>query len=249
MPRNVAPSPFLQFFDDNGDPLDGGLLYTYASGTETPLATYAQASGGSANANPVVLDAAGRATVFLQEDQTYTFVLKTAAGVTVETVDGIEAWSETAIEAAVDAYLGGIISAYWLTVLDEANAADSRTALGISYPVDFVVAVSDETTALTTGTAKRTFRLPRAMTLSAVRASVNTVSSSGVVQVDINKNGTTIFSTELTIDANEKTSATAATPAVLSTTSFAADDEITVDIVAAGTGAKGLKLAFVAVAA
>jgi hypothetical protein len=69
-----------------------------------------------------------------------------------------------------------------------------------------------------------------------------TASTSGLPTVNIKKNGTTIFSTTLTIDANEKTSTTAATPAVLSTTTFADDDEITMDIDVAGTGAKGLKV-------
>ena len=109
---------------------------------------------------------------------------------------------------------------------------------------DFQVAVSDETTDLTTGTAKITFRALYAMTLTSVRASVNTVSSSGAVTVDVNKNGVSIFSTLLTIDASEKTSVTAATPAVLGTTAIADDDEITIDIDAAGTGAKGLKVGF-----
>ena len=73
-------------------------------------------------------------------------------------------------------------------------------------------------------------------------ASLSTASSSCTPAVNIQKNGTTIFSTTLTIDANEKTSVTAATTAVLSTTTFADDDEITMDIDTAGTGAKGLKV-------
>lgn len=102
------------------------------------------------------------------------------------------------------------------------------------------VAVSDQTTALTTGTGKMTFRMPFSMSLTRVRASVNTASSSGVVTVDINKNGSSILSTKLTIDASEKTSFTAATPVVISDATLADDDEITIDIDTAGTGAKGL---------
>lgn len=105
-----------------------------------------------------------------------------------------------------------------------------------------VVAVSDETTAITTGTAKVTFRMPFAMTLTSVRASLSTASSSGAPAVDINDGGVSIFSTTLTIDANEKTSTTAATAAVLSDTALADDAEITIDIDTAGTGAKGLKV-------
>lgn len=106
------------------------------------------------------------------------------------------------------------------------------------------LALSDETTTITTGTGKLTFRMPYACKFTKIpRINLNTVSSSGLVTVDIKKNGTTIFSTLLTIDANEKTSVTAATPCVLSSnpTTFADDDEISFDITVAGTGAKGLK--------
>jgi hypothetical protein len=102
-------------------------------------------------------------------------------------------------------------------------------------------ATSDETTNITTGTAKFTFRAPCALTVTAVRSSLSTASSSGLVTIDINDSGTTIISTKLSIDANEKTSTTAATPAVISDSAIADDAEITVDIDAAGTGAKGLK--------
>ena len=108
------------------------------------------------------------------------------------------------------------------------------------------IAVSDESTALTTGTAKITFRMPYAMTLSSVRASINTVSSSGIVTVDINENGSSILSTKLTIDEGEKTSITASTPTVISDSSLADDAEITIDIDQVGDGtAKGLKITLI----
>lgn len=74
---------------DAGDPLVGGLLYTYASGTTTPKATYTSATLGTTNTNPIVLDARGEAAVWLGSGA-YTMVLKTAAGVTVYTEDGIK---------------------------------------------------------------------------------------------------------------------------------------------------------------
>ncbi|MBB2841261.1 UNVERIFIED_ORG: hypothetical protein GGE64_005043 [Rhizobium etli] len=110
---------------------------------------------------------------------------------------------------------------------------------------ELVVAASDETTDITTGTAKATFRMPDGVTLTAVRASLTTASSSGVVTVDINEGGASILSTKLTIDASEKTSTTAATPAVISDASLADDAEITIDIDTAGTGAKGLKVVLI----
>jgi len=127
----------------------------------------------------------------------------------------------------------------------------SATALKKIYhksvkPIEsIIVAVSDETTAITTGTAKVTFRMPYAFTLTDVRASLGTVSTSGIPTVNIKESGVTIFSTKLTIDANEKTSTTAATPVVISDTSLADDAEMTIDIDVAGTGAKGLKVALI----
>ena len=110
-----------------------------------------------------------------------------------------------------------------------------------------VVAASDETTALATGTAKVTFRMPYAFTLTSVRASLTTAQASGsIFTVDINDSGTTILSTKLTIDNTEKTSTTAATSAVISDTSLADDAEITIDIDQIGDGtAKGLKVALI----
>lgn len=131
---------------------------------------------------------------------------------------------------------------------DKANSAASFangafTAANTSGNVFMTVALSDETTAITTGTGKITFRAPHAMTLNELpRASLSTASSSGNPAVNIKVGGASIFSTTLTIDASEKTSTTAATPAVLSTTSIADDAEITMDIDTAGTGATGLKV-------
>lgn len=109
---------------------------------------------------------------------------------------------------------------------------------------EFIFAASDETTALTTGNTKTTFRAPRAFTLTGVRGSLSTAQSSGsILTIDINKGGVTVLSTKLTIDNGEKTSTTALTAAVISVTSFADDDEITVDIDQVGDGtAKGLKI-------
>lgn len=108
-------------------------------------------------------------------------------------------------------------------------------------------ACSDETTALTTGTAKITFRMPRAMTVTAVRGSLTTAQASGsIFTVDINESGSSILSTKLTIDNTEKTSTTAATPPVISDAALADDAEMTVDIDQVGDGtATGLKVALI----
>lgn len=105
------------------------------------------------------------------------------------------------------------------------------------------LACSDETTALTTGTAKLTFRMPYAFTLSAVRGSLTTAGTgASLVTVDINESGTTILSTKLTFDASEKTTTTATTPAVISDTFLADDAEMTVDIDQVGSTIAGAGL-------
>jgi hypothetical protein len=127
------------------------------------------------------------------------------------------------------------------------TGANIKTFAQSSLPTEIQVAASDETTALTTGTAKVTFRMPYAMTVTAVRASLSTAQASGsIFTVDINEGGTSILSTKLTIDNTEKTSTTAATPAVVSDTALADDAEITIDIDQIGNGtAKGLKVTII----
>lgn len=105
------------------------------------------------------------------------------------------------------------------------------------------IACSDEATALTTGAAKVTFRMPFAVTGVTVKASLTTAQASGsTFTVDVNADGASILSTKLTIDNTEKTSVTATTPPVVSETSLDADAEITIDIDQAGAGATGLKV-------
>lgn len=114
------------------------------------------------------------------------------------------------------------------------SAAASTSSIGI--------ACSDETTALTIGTAKATFRMPYGFTLFAVRATVTTAPTGATLTVDINQAGTSILSTKLTIDASEKTSTTAATAAVISTTALTDDAEITIDIDQVGSTVAGAGL-------
>ena len=85
---SLSSTPKLQFFDLNGAPLSGGLLYTYAAGTTTPLASYTDSTGLIANTNPIVLDSRGEANVWLGA-AIYKFSLYTSVGVLIWTVDNI----------------------------------------------------------------------------------------------------------------------------------------------------------------
>lgn len=120
--------------------------------------------------------------------------------------------------------------------------------LFVAQEQSFIVACSDETTALTTGTAKVTFRMPWATRLYLLEASLTTAQASGsIFTVDVNASGATLLSTKLTIDNTETTSTTAATPFKFALTDPLIDkgEVITIDIDQIGTsGAAGLKVTF-----
>lgn len=140
--------------------------------------------------------------------------------------------------------LGNVTVDVSITISD-LSAASIASALGYTPSKQIIqLAASDETTALTVGVNKITFRMPHAMTLSAVRASLSTAQATGLIlTIDINKNGVSILSTKLTIDNTEKTSLTAVTAPVISDNVLPDDAEITVDIDQVGDGtAKGLKI-------
>jgi hypothetical protein len=151
-----------------------------------------------------------------------------------------------------DMIIGDTVAGGFATPARLAIGTNTTDVLGVAAgspawvkrtPLIIPIACSDETTALTTGTAKVTFRMPCAMTLTDVRASVTTAATGGtLLTVDVNESGTTILSTKLTFDASEKTTTTAATPRVISDSSLADDAEITIDIDAVGSTIAGAGL-------
>lgn len=114
-----------------------------------------------------------------------------------------------------------------------------------NHPVEIGVACSDETSALTDSTtAKVTFRMPHAMTLTEVRASLTTDASGSGFTVDVHESGTTVMATtKVTIDDGEGTSTTAS-PAVISDSALADDAkiEVFIDDLDASSAARGLKV-------
>lgn len=85
----VMPSPFQTLFDTSGNPVVGGLVYTYTAGTTTPVATYTAVDLLTPNANPIVTDSAGRFVAFLSPGLSYKFVYQTAGAVAIRTDDNI----------------------------------------------------------------------------------------------------------------------------------------------------------------
>lgn len=88
---SVSLAPFIRFreVDNNGLPLAGGKLYSYQAGTTTPQATYTDSTGVTPNANPVILDASGRASVWLDVSLSYKFVLTDSSNNQIWSEDGI----------------------------------------------------------------------------------------------------------------------------------------------------------------
>jgi hypothetical protein len=96
MAVNLSPvgGAAAQFFDNSGNVLTGGKLYTYLAGTTTPAVTYTTNSGITAHSNPIVLNAAGRVPdsgeIWLTDGILYKFVLKDANDVQIATWDNID---------------------------------------------------------------------------------------------------------------------------------------------------------------
>lgn len=201
----------------------------------TPASTVVEETGFGQAA------AVGSATAYARADHTHgTPATPSAADV------GADATGTAA--AAVSAHAGGTGVHAIASTTGLQTALDGKAPSGlVGEPVELAIAVSDETSDLTTGNGKATFRMPFAMTATEVRASVTTAPSGAILQADINETGTTILSTVLSIDAGEKTSTTAATPAVISDGSLADDAEISIDIDQVGsvTAGAGLKITII----
>ena len=106
----------------------------------------------------------------------------------------------------------------------------------------FVCACSDETTAIDSTGTKLTFYMPYAYTVSEVRASLTTTSSSGTPTIDISEDGTTILSTKITIDSGDLISTDSTTQPVIDDSALADKSKITIDVDVTGTDATGLKV-------
>lgn len=84
-------NPVSQFFDSASEVYSGGKLHFYLTGTSTPANTYSDSTLTTANANPIVLDSAGRLPddVFLDPSITYKVMLKDSSDVEVWSRDPV----------------------------------------------------------------------------------------------------------------------------------------------------------------
>lgn len=248
------------YFSAEGAPLAGGTVYFFENNTTTPKVVYGDKALAVNLGTSVALNEEGRVDEDVWLDGAYSIEVQDFDGNPVWNRDNVEASDPfpSGTEGQVLSLVAGVPTFVTIRQVPDYSGATNGDVLTIvagepvfqapaagTHPYDICVPVSDESTAITTGAAKRTFRAQRAVTLTAIRASLGTASGTGAVTVDVNKNAVSMFSTLLTVDEGERTSATAATPAVLSATTLAEGDEITVDIDGAGSGAKGLKIYFI----
>jgi microcystin-dependent protein len=165
MAVNLSPiGNGFQFFTILGQPLAGGKIYTYQAGSSTPLATYTDNTGATANANPIVLGTDGRPTseIWLTYGYNYKFILKDANDTTIQSYDnlygiiGVQASSGATIPAGLismwSGSIGSIPSGWYLC--DGSNGTPNLTdrfiiGAGSSYAVNGTGGVSSVT--LTTG--------------------------------------------------------------------------------------------------
>lgn len=234
--------------------INNGDVVGPVSSVDNEIALFSGATGKLLKAGPVTGTASGNVPLVGTKSSTETLAGLVEKSTSAENIAATDDTVWPTVAGAKE-----ILDTFALrqasNLSDVASAATSRTNLGVEIGTDvaaltgsnaaiesFVAAVSNETSPLTTGTAKITFRMPYAFTLTGVRASVTTAPTGSVLTVDINEGGVTILSTKLTIDVSEKTSTTAATPPVISDASLADDAEITVDIDTIGSTIAGAGL-------
>ena len=112
MSVNLSPiGNGFQFLTTTGLPLNGGLIYTYQAGSSTPLATYTDVNGTTANTNPIVLGTDGRPQneIWLTYGYNYKFILKDSDGVTIQSYDNLYGIIGTAPASGTTFPAGGII--------------------------------------------------------------------------------------------------------------------------------------------
>lgn len=115
----LAPAPRFVALDNDGQPLVGGQLFTYAAGTNTPIVTYLDPAAASPNTNPVILDSRGSATVFLLPNVAYKLVLEDAASNPIWTQDNIVNSVLLTLYGGVDT---GTVNAYVLNFTADFSA-------------------------------------------------------------------------------------------------------------------------------
>lgn len=137
----ISTPPYQAFYDSNGDPLNGGFIYTYIANTTTPTATYTDQGGLTECDNPIELDSAGRGVWWLNSEVSYKYIVKDSLLNTIETVD-------TVIPFTVASSSGSLLTIntqtdnYTLVLSDAGKliAMNKGTSVNLTVPLNASVA-------------------------------------------------------------------------------------------------------------
>lgn len=125
MALNLLPFVQLREFDNNGKLLDSGIMYFWEAGTNTPQSTYQDAAGTILNTNPVILDGAGSAKIFLQP-KAYHIQIQDHTGAIIYDIDGVNGGSGSGSSSGAGSYI----------ILDNYNALRN---LDIDYDLVYLL--------------------------------------------------------------------------------------------------------------
>ncbi len=232
---------YITTFDPTGSPL---LDARFWLGNACNVAVELTVSGGVTVANTGVATVVTNAN--LTGDVTSTGNATTIACSVVDVsmlsngTDGeLITWNACAVAATVGAGTCG-------QFLQSQGAGCVPIFATLPNPTEsFMIAASDETTALTCG-VKITWHMPYAFTLTDIKGSLTTASCCGVVTVDVHEGATTIMTCcKVQFDACEDTTETAACPPVLTDTALADNAVMTIIVDAPGMCAAGLKVTLI----
>lgn len=214
---------FVQFFDDNGDPLSGGKLYAYSAGTTTPKATYTTEEATVQHAHPIVLDAAGRATVFIEGS--YRFDLYDADDVLIKSTDDVTSF--TTLAASSDPFFQSFSGTGSQTVftLSEPLGSDSK---GIMVFVD------------AGGSKGFDVINPSAYTLAGTALTFNTAPASGTNNIYVFSPSQLLGAASAAASAAAASEAAAATSATSAATSATSAGNSATSAAASATTAAGI---------
>ena len=207
MAVNLSPIGIgQQFFDNNGVPLNGGLIYTYQAGSTTPLATYTDITGSVANTNPIVLNTSGRTPneIWLSYGYNYKFVLQTSSGTTIGTYDnlyglvGVQAAPGTTIPTGViSLWYGSIgsIPAGWYLCDGTNGTPDLRDKFIIGAGSSYAVSATGGATSatLTLNNIPAHTHGTSALTVS---TTTNLTGNVGVVGIGIGQSASGVFTNQ-----------------------------------------------------
>jgi hypothetical protein len=233
MSANLFFMPFATAVDENGAPLNGAKLYFYAANTLTPADTYADAEFDTEHSNPVEADAAGRFPAIYLQNISYKVILKTSADVTIEEVDDVNALPAT---FGADGETKG--GDYTIVVADRGKFFEVTATATITLPTLADAGEGFPVAVLNNGTGTVTID-PGASTINGLDSLV--LYPTGWAILTSGAEWKAIFN-EGTGNVAYKT----ATTSRASTTAYAADPDLALDLLAGATYLIDFHLSFIA---